>query len=524
MVRPFLLAVALAAAAAAIGCGASRSNASVDGGRSGGSTGASEPAVASGGLSVGGLGGIGGTSGIVGAGGVGSTSGAAAAGPAGATADAGASEPVAGTSGSNGVSGAGGASGGPGVSGAGGASGGPGVSGAGGASGGPGVSGAGGASGGPGVSGAAGDGGTAGDIGTFYPLDMNDVTILVPLPASTATPVVLRGNDLADDGTVLVPRALVDRLDADADFGQPILPPQAYERLHVVAVRFDLCDRHLPGPCPEDEDGRLRLVFQPIADGQGADDVGFHAFYAIPNHEIPGAVAAMRDLARIATSQSGPLRVSPALGAADPSAYAAKLRAVVKRYGGEARIVRLTMNARSRISAQVQWVLRGAEKEGDAFGDIAIPGATAILETVALGGDPSFDIMPVTDTPAGFLDAMRSWIFDGADETKQRGALASLAAIESPLSHTAETVACAGCHVSTVIMKARATSSGMDPMMLPGRYTSRFDLSVVGGKSAETRVTIRALGYLAKDPMISQRVVNDTAQTLTEIEHRFPAR
>jgi hypothetical protein len=38
-----------------------------------------------------------------------------------------------------------------------------------------------------------------------------------------------------------------------------------------------------------------------------------------------------------------------------------------------------------------------------------------------------------------------------------------------------------------------------------------------------TQTTLRALGYLRQLPMISQRVVNDTAQTLTEIEQRFPA-
>jgi len=33
----------------------------------------------------------------------------------------------------------------------------------------------------------------------------------------------------------------------------------------------------------------------------------------------------------------------------------------------------------------------------------------------------------------------------------------------------------------------------------------------------------RALGYLGTEPMISQRVVNDTAETLAELETRYPA-
>src|SRR5262245_52829722 len=64
-----------------------------------------------------------------------------------------------------------------------------------------------------GTAGAAGTQGTAGTDGgaiSFYPLDMNDVTILAPLPQSIATPVLLRGADLANDGTAFVPRELFD--------------------------------------------------------------------------------------------------------------------------------------------------------------------------------------------------------------------------------------------------------------------------------------------------------------------------
>jgi hypothetical protein len=364
-----------------------------------------------------------------------------------------------------------------------------------------------------------------GDAGPFHPLHMNDVTILAPLPASGATPVLLRGTDLADDGTPLVPRALFDRLARPpADFTSPILTAATHDRLHLVAVRFDLCDRGLPGVCPDAEDGRMRLVLQPIFNDGLSEDVGFHAFYAIRNDEIGGAVAALRDLARSAPAQEGVLRVSPALGAADPAPYATRLRAFVKRYGGESRLVRLTVNAQPQVFAQVRWELRGVEKRGGAFVDITIVGSTAISEAVILDGAPpsaGFDVKPVTDTPPGLARALSQRDFDAATDTQWRESLAALVAVEDPMSHTPETVACVGCHVSTVLMSVRAPRAGIDPLTLPGRYTSRFDLSTAGGKGAETRAT-RALGYLGRQPVISQRVVNETAQVLTEIETRYP--
>ena len=351
---------------------------------------------------------------------------------------------------------------------------------------------------------------------------MNDVTILAPLPQSSATPVLLRGTDLADDGTALVPGALFDRLVNDSSTGQSILSSDSYGRLHLVAVRFDLCDRHRPGTCPEEEDARMRLVFQPIEQGGAANDVGFHAFYTIRNDEIAGAVAALRELAATAPAQPGALRISPALGGASSGAYATKLRAFVKRYGGDARIVRLTMNAQPAIFSQVRWALRGVEKKGDTFVDMTIVGSTDTSESVILNGSPGYDVTPVTDTPAGLLGALKPATFAAADAATKRADLAALVAAENPLSNTAETVACVACHVSTVVMNGRASGAAIDPLTLPGRYTSRFDLSVAGGKSAETQNTIRALGYLNKDPMISQRVVNDTAQALTEVEDRYP--
>ena len=58
---------------------------------------------------------------------------------------------------------------------------------------------------------------------------------------------------------------------------------------------------------------------------------------------------------------------------------------------------------------------------------------------------------------------------------------------------------------------ASVSGAAIDPLALGGRYTSKFDLSTAGGKSAGTPSTLRALGYARRDPMISQRVANETA-------------
>lgn len=357
---------------------------------------------------------------------------------------------------------------------------------------------------------------------------MNDATILVPLPAKATDAIIAKGTDIAADATALVPQALFDRLVAGSaeTFNQPILPPETRDQLHVVAVRFDLCDRPAPGVCPASDDARMRVVFQPMNDSFGALDVGFHAFYRIANAEIPEALAAVRALAATATvQQSGALRMSPELTASPSGAYATKLRAFLTKYGGDTRIVRLTVNAQPLVFAQIRWMLRGVELKGGAFVDMGIVGSTAVEESVLLAGaagSPGFDVKPAADAPVGLAVALSESAFAGANDKGKRDALAALVAVENPLSHSAETVACVACHTSTVLSAARAAALGVDLATVPGRYSSTRDLSVAGGKSNEADRTIRALGYIGKTPMISQRVVNDTAQTLAEIEQRFP--
>jgi hypothetical protein len=379
-----------------------------------------------------------------------------------------------------------------------------------------------GAAGDLGAGGTPGVGGGAGVVTPLVALDMNDVTILVPLPAANGPPVLWRANDLADDGTAFVPRALYDHL-TESTSALPILTPDIYERLQIVAVRFDLCDRHEPGACPATEDARMRLVFQPINQAGLSQDAGFHAFYAIRTDEIAGAVAALRALAALAPPQAGLLRVSPALTAADPAPYATMLRGFVKHYGGETRLVRLTMNPQPVSSAAIRWSFRGVERKGDAFADMTIAGTTATEQGVVLTGSPGFQATPDTDAPPGLSTAIAKTKFDAADVTEKREAVAALIAVENPLTSSAERVACVGCHVSTLLMPPRAWQIGVDPLALPGRYTSAFNLSTDGGKAANAPSSVRALGYMGKDPMISQRAVNETAQTLTEIAARYPA-
>lgn len=380
--------------------------------------------------------------------------------------------------------------------------------------------GAGASTGGTGADGAGGSDGTggsgAGSAGQApHPLGMNDITILVPLPEDIDQPVLLRGSDPADDGTPFVPQPLFDRLQKEeGEFSS-----DTYQRLQLVAVRFDLCDHQAPGPCPLTGEASLRLVFQPLHI-HGADDVGIHAFYSVAETEVVAALRALRELASLRSGPAEPLAPSESLAAGDAE-YTEALRAFVRAYGGEGNLIRLAVNAQFALSAAVTWFFRELERREADFEERSITGMTETTQRVTLEGGAFFRVEPVSDAPPGLARALSSGEFRGSSQAEQNTALEALVAINNPLTHGPDTVACVACHASTVALATRAEDLGIDPSRLPGRYTTSHDVSVAAGMSAMSDRTLRALGWRGTTPLISQRVAHDTALVLEDIARRF---
>lgn len=370
------------------------------------------------------------------------------------------------------------------------------------------------------------------EIAEARPLGMNDATILLPLPASLAAPVLasITGAGSNGDAAPLVPRALYETLvAAPGDIAPKTGQPVAFEDYHVVAVRFDLCEREVAGPCAEGADGRVRLVLQPLYPVESdllAHDLALHAFYPIPAAELPAVISELRALARIQDAPVGaPLSVSPALSAQPPpEAYAPRLRALVLAYARADRLVKLTVFGQNAQSAAFAWRFRGVDMVGGAPERIAIPGAGSLEQTVLIaGGDTVYNTAPLADAPAGFALALNGMLFAAATPAERSRSLEALAEVLHPARHDANDVQCASCHVATFLTTRRAAAAGVDPAAIAGAYTSSYNTAVDSIITRDARV-LRALGWAARFPAISMRVAHDTAQVLAEIEQRFPPR
>jgi hypothetical protein len=371
--------------------------------------------------------------------------------------------------------------------------------------------------------GTGGDGGgntgAAGGQGGRDPrtLGLNDVSILVPLPSDSA-PVLFRAADLSGDGSAFLP---IERYAPTIAIpGRPGELGDFYDDLHIVAVRFDLCDRVKPGKCADTADSVLRVVYQPIVGGQ-AFDFGVHAFYSIPAAATRDVVGRLRELADSGSVSSSPLQVNARL--TSDTAYADGLRDLLREYALGDKLIRVTAMGQVVIAAALRWVFHGIELQDGAFKEIVIPDLDSVTEEVLLLNNASYQLTPEVDGPPGFSLAMSEQDFASATDAEKDASLRALVDIDNPAAHTANSVHCAACHVSTVALARRAEERGVDPTKLQGRFTAPYDLAVTEGQSATDDQIIRGFGYRNTAIVISQRVVNESAEVLLELEERFPA-
>jgi hypothetical protein len=138
------------------------------------------------------------------------------------------------------------------------------------------------------------------------------------------------------------------------------------------------------------------------------------------------------------------------------------------------------------------------------------------------GGDTVYRVDRMVDAPAGFALATNGPLFAAATAEQRAEAVAALAEVQNPTRHDSGDTQCIGCHLATYLTARRAATSHVDPASLPAWFAAP------GARGAHTIAgddprVVRAFGWAGNAPAISQRVLNDTAAVLAEIEARFPA-
>jgi hypothetical protein len=367
---------------------------------------------------------------------------------------------------------------------------------------------------------------TATDAGTDVPptpprvrLGLNDVSVLFPSPSSGAAPGYLTAADEGDLGVLLPPVVF----DAIPTF--PVLPAQGldYDRMRVIAVRFDTCGRR-PDACrPE-----IRVVMQPINADGAARDSALHLFYELTPSAMGDVVEALRGMRAVSGESVGaPLDVHPSLAAQGVTGpYGAALRALLLRHVGEQNLLRVTFFLRAPPVQEV-WFFGGLER---AEGDFAVMnivgvgrGNQRVIRTPVDGGY-EYVVTPVGMAPEDGRALLSSAAAAAATDPQRRAAMGSYLRVENPLRYVPDQLPCAGCHLSAFVTAEATRRYGLDPAgFTEDRFRSERDLTRRGGAS-EQPSSLRAFGWFNRTAMIAQRTVNETAAVLDHLEANYPPR
>jgi len=216
--------------------------------------------------------------------------------------------------------------------------------------------------------------------------------------------------------------------------------------------------------------------------------------------------------------------VNPALVAQGMEGpYGAGLRALVLAHAGEQNLIRMTFFLRAPPK-QEEWFFGGFTREGETMTPLDIVGVGKVNQRVdhpvtAEGYEYAFT--PAPKKPEDLQLLLVTATAKGAPPADLQKALGALARIENPTKYGPDQLDCAGCHVATTLSTHAKANLALDTASHADAFKSTRDLTL-RGKAGSTPSSLRAFGWFAKDPMIANRVVHETAAVLDDLEKRFP--
>jgi hypothetical protein len=371
-------------------------------------------------------------------------------------------------------------------------------------------------------------------------LQMNDLSVLLPLPHTQADyDAMLAPTTTARDG-VLLPETIYDSAGGFL----------SYQDLRAVAFRIDPCFGQLgPVTDPTQCHAQLRIVFQPVFfSGSGDDgsatveDGGVHVFYALTEGELRAIVNDIVD-ARVAdgvTTDLGPLAVHPTIAREGTAgALATAYDAILARYASPDTMIRMTEFVIELPELAPQIVSSSNTEFWDfesfdiAAGsatprDIATMPSTDVTSTMSISGGTAplvASASPLTtsvDNIAVLEDMNQA---TAATVTARQAAFDAALRVQNPAKNSPDTIDCASCHLAGPAIDLVASTFSMSAVGDTNAFVAwptipTADLARTTPLQGDGSVplNIHAFSYLLAQPMINQRVINETAANLAYID------
>jgi hypothetical protein len=310
--------------------------------------------------------------------------------------------------------------------------------------------------------------------------------------------------------------------------------------LRAVAFRIDPCFAQMgtitaATACAH----QLRIIYQPItlnSSGKAlsAQDAGVHAFYTLSSDDfadlVKGIVALREANSATAGADLGPLAIHPILAKQGLSGKMDEgLNALVLKYAGTSSLTRITAFV-GVFGQHTSWNFAAADVTKGKAVLSAIPGLPpkTVLESVNLGTAPEGLLsltFPTPDTADSVNPLLVATCQESTDDVR-KAAFEGALRIENPDFNTPNTIDCASCHTAQIGRQLigqdyfKLSTEGDANVFTPDSshvsakdFVSKYAATQPNGLSAN----LHAFSYDGTQPMIVQRVVNESAAIVAQL-------
>lgn len=361
-------------------------------------------------------------------------------------------------------------------------------------------------------------------------LGMNEVSVLLPLPETREFTSLLSPTDQGNRGPLL-PYSVFRFL--------PVLTNAANQdslyqnNLKVVGIRFDPCfgEGTNPGKCRR----QIRLVWQPliiVGSRTTTLDTAIHTFHEFQDREWDLLVSELKIFSSTLGHSSNPLQVNPTLKNQGYSGdYWKNMKSLILRYCGEHNLIRTTAMT---VRQDRVWLFMGIDRTNSGWSMIKIP----TLNQTPHPTSQSFFLMPeglqnleeflggASSLPAG-QDLWFRLLSDSkkTKETRSELELKSIVRraiqLENPRAHNPGTADCVSCHLAqTVRLWGENNFRNWDWKNDFAKDRFKGTKQSLANQSVRPFQTdhMRSFGYFGDDPIISQRVIHESAMVVDSMK------
>jgi hypothetical protein len=361
-------------------------------------------------------------------------------------------------------------------------------------------------------------------------LDLNDVSILWPLPESKNWNQLWNGETVGLKGALLplsylkqIPRLIAQTQNSEL-----------YPNIKVLGMRIDPCFHE--GFSPVKCRAQIRLVWQPlrlVEDVTSTFDASLHSFYELSDDEMKSLIDEIAELKKTKPASTSflPLGVNPFIKQEGLNgAYDAALRSITLKYIGESNLSRVTFM--QLFMNEKVWFFGGFDFNQGIPKPITIPRINSTVQ--AFSNNVSLDrpfwfLGGLSPEPSAQEDNLKILITDSRaiypqqDEVAIKAAVRAAAKFENPDSHNPGTLDCASCHVAQPAKMWALRQYPwfeLDLINKQEAYVSDRDLRNLSPMQPHTNI-VRAFGYFMNRPFVAQRTINETAAVIKYINQKF---